>query len=216
MEHYTGPVRTSPRMAARGLPVKPPPKKPAAQPVNNEKNEEGHNDDSESEPKTIMDSSKHLVNTMKDEANKRGAGVVNTVTEVVKLGSNTLGLFGKLIRSQTRNVHTIATDSFGLLSGLGNSSTKGAQNILKSTGEIGKESANMLNKTLRSATDLGKNAIKLGGNVLTTPLSIGSDVANLSNHVVAVPSKISKYVTNSITNTLLPIMGDDEKENPTN
>lgn len=189
----------------------------SAQPVHEEEGEEGHSDDStDSEPTSIIDSSKYLVNTVKDEANKKVTGVVNTVTNVVKLGSSTLSLFGKLINDQAKNVHTVAEESFKLLSNLGKSSTKGAQNVFKSAGEIGKESATTMDKTLKSTTDLGKSVIRLKGNVINMPLSIGSDVVSLTNNAVVAPTKLSRFVTGNINKTLMPILGDHGEENPTN
>lgn len=208
------------RTAARGLPAKGGPSatkrapaKPAPAPAaDDDENGDGDGDGDEiSEPTGFVDAGKNLGSTVRAEAGKRGAGLANTATGLVRTTSGTLGYLGTLVREQMGNVHKIAAAKFGLLSSLGNGLTGGAINVMQSAQEVGTEGAKALKNVLGSTTKFGKATTKVGGSVLKAPFDIGTEVFGVGNRIARVPTVLTKKASSKAKDAL-STMGVDSEE----
>ncbi|XP_025195908.1 uncharacterized protein LOC112595048 [Melanaphis sacchari] len=164
-------------------------------------------------PTTIKESGRRVVKTAKKLASKRGANLFNGITGLMKRTDNTIDFFGKFVRDRANNVKDVAKESFGLLSGLSNSSTNGAKNVISSAKVIGNEGSQVMYSTLQKSTNLGKNLTKLGGTVITTPISIGENVVTAANGIARIPSRLSRKITNGGIKPLLNAYLPDSDEN---
>lgn len=201
--------------------VKTAPKKVAEKPVeeiNTTEDSDAEDDDNGEEPQQFWPAGKRLARTAVGEASKRAAGAANTATGALKLSSDALGYFGRLVREQLKNLHTLAKHNFDMLSGLGRSVTNGAVNVMQSVKEIGGEGARVLSGTLRNATKTGKTAAQAGGALLNAPIKVTDQALKLGKRFVSIPAKLTKTASN-FARAALSIAGlhsdeDDDDERP--
>ncbi|XP_026810158.1 uncharacterized protein LOC113551834 [Rhopalosiphum maidis] len=167
---------------------------------------------SEVEPTTIKESGRRAVRTAKRIANRRGAGLLNSFTGLLKTANNTADFFGRFLRDRSKNVKDVAKESMGMVSSFSDRSTNGAKNLMKSARIIGNQGANTMYSTLQKSTSLGKNLVKLGGTVVGTPISIGEDVVSTGNSIAKIPSKVSRIVSEGAIKPLLNTFGPNSDE----
>jgi len=171
----------------------------------------------EAEPTTIKESGRRVVRTAKKIASRRGAGLLNGFTGLLKTANNTADFFGRFLRDRSKNVKDVAKDSMGMVSSFSDRSTNGAKHLMNSARVIGNQGANTMYSTLQKSTSLGTNLVKLGGNVVATPISIGADVVSTGNTIAKIPRKFSKMIHEGAVKPLLNSFGpNSDEEEPEN
>ncbi|CAH1710072.1 unnamed protein product [Aphis gossypii] len=174
-------------------------------------------DSSEAEPpKTIKASGKRVLKTAASIGTKRGAGLLNSITGVMKGTDGAFDFFGKFLLGQSKNVKELAKKSFDMVSSLGNTATNGAKNVMDSAKTIGGQGSKTLYNTLQKTTRFGKKLTKLGGTVMDTPISVGEDLVTTANGIAKVPSKLSRIGSERLVKPALSFLGptsdEDESE----
>jgi len=168
------------------------------------------NDDDSKEgdpPKTFTGSGKRVIKTMKKIATSRGVGLINGFSGFLKNTNGAANFFGNFLREQSNNVKDVAKESLGMVSSFGNSSTRGAKNVLNSARTIGAQGAEELNSAMKQMTKLGTNLTRLGGSAIRGPIAMGGEAANIANRVVKIPVTITKKISNGAIKPFLSLMG---------
>jgi len=167
---------------------------------------------SEAEPTTIKESSRRVVRTAKRIASRRGAGLLNGVTGLLKTANNTADFFGRFLRDRSKNVKDVAKESMSMVSSFSDTSTNGAIHLMNSARVIGNQGASIMYSTLQKSTGLGKNLVKLGGTIVGTPISIGEDVVSTGNRIAKIPSKVSRFISEGAVKPILNTFGPNSDE----
>lgn len=183
-------------------------------PVDNDPGTNPNEDDSAEaeQPKTFRESSGRIVKSMKKMASDRGVGLLNGFTGFIKKSGGAFNFFGNFLLERAKGVKEVAKESLEMVSGLSDSTTRGALHLLNSGKVIGTQTGKEMYNTLQKATSLGTNLAKLGGAAVGTPLSISNDLVSTTNRLVKVPRRLSKIITHGAINPVLNYLGPESKE----